>query len=100
MVRRIVDQAMPPSSSAASVAAPTDHPPASVKSLWRLRSYLRPHLVALAIMLGTALGGIALSIAIPLVTAALIDGPITNGGPRECCRWACSRWRWVSSRRC
>ena len=70
---------MPPSSSAASVAAPTDHPPASVKSLWRLRGYLRPHLLALAIMLGTALGGIALSIAIPLVTKALIDGPITNG---------------------
>ena len=70
---------MPPSSSAASVAAPTDHPPASVKSLWRLRGYLRPHLLALAIMLGTALGGIALAIAIPLVTMALIDGPITNG---------------------
>jgi ATP-binding cassette, subfamily B, bacterial len=79
VVRRIVDQAMPPSSPAASVAAPTDHPPASVKSLWRLRGYLRPHLLALAIMLGTALGGIALSIAIPLVTAALIDGPISNG---------------------
>jgi ATP-binding cassette subfamily B protein len=79
VVRRIVDQAMPPSSPAASVAAPTDHPPASVKSLWRLRGYLRPHLLALAIMLGTALGGIALAIAIPLVTKALIDGPITNG---------------------
>ena len=70
---------MPPSSPAASVAVPTDHPPASVKSLWRLRGYLRPHLLALAIMLGTALGGIALAIAIPLVTMALIDGPITNG---------------------
>ena len=70
---------MPPSSPAASVAAPTDHPPASVKSLWRLRGYLRPHLLALAIMLGTALAGIALAIAIPLVTMALIDGPITDG---------------------
>ena len=78
-MRRIVDQAMPPSSPAASVAAPSAHPPASVKSLWRLRGYLRPHLLALAIMLGTALGGIALAIAIPLVTKSLIDGPITNG---------------------
>ena len=78
-MRRIVDQAMPPSSPAASVAAPSEHPPASVKSLWRLRGYLRPHLLALAIMLGTALGGIALAIAIPLVTKSLIDGPITNG---------------------
>ena len=58
---------------------PTPHPPASVKSLWRLRGYLRPHVGALAIMLGTALGGVALAIAIPLVTKALIDGPITNG---------------------
>jgi ATP-binding cassette, subfamily B, bacterial len=70
---------MPPSSSAAPTAGPSAHPPASVKSLWRLRGYLRPHLLALAIMLGTALGGIALAIAIPLVTKALIDGPITNG---------------------
>ncbi len=62
---------MPPS--------PSDHPPASVNSLWRLRGYLRPHFPALAIMLGTALGGVGLSIAIPLVTKALIDGPITNG---------------------
>src|SRR5687768_805089 len=66
---------MPPSPA----AGPTDQPPASVRSLWRLRGYLRPHLVALAIMLGTDLGGVALSIAIPLVTKALIDGPITNG---------------------
>ena len=61
-----------------SPADPDGHPPASVKSLWRLRGYLRPHLLALAIMLGTALGGVALSIAIPLVTAKLIDGPITH----------------------
>jgi ATP-binding cassette, subfamily B, bacterial len=66
---------MPPSSS----AGPAGHPPASVSSLWRLRGYLRPHIPALAVMLGTALGGIALAVAIPLVTKALIDGPITNG---------------------
>jgi ATP-binding cassette subfamily B protein len=34
--------------------------------------------LALSIMLGTALAGVAVSIAIPLVTKALIDGPITN----------------------
>src|SRR5687767_13938745 len=53
-------------------------PPAGVHSLWRLRGYLRPHLGALAIMLATSLGGVGLSIAIPLVTKALIDGPITE----------------------
>jgi ATP-binding cassette, subfamily B, bacterial len=56
----------------------TEHPPASVRSLWRLRAYLKPHTVALAIMLGTSLAGVAISIAIPLVTRALIDGPITD----------------------
>ena len=69
---------MPPSSPAASVAAPTDHPPAGVHSLWRLRGYLRPHLLALAVMLGTALAGVGLTITIPLVTKAIIDGPITD----------------------
>ncbi len=54
-------------------------PPAGVHALWRLRHYLRPHRTALLIMLLTALGGIALSIAIPLVIKALIDGPITDG---------------------
>jgi ATP-binding cassette, subfamily B, bacterial len=54
-------------------------PPAGVHSLWRLRGYLRPHVRSLAIMLGTALAGVGLSIAIPLVTKALIDGPITDG---------------------
>jgi ATP-binding cassette subfamily B protein len=54
-------------------------PPAGVHSLWRLRSYLRPHLPALVIMVGTSLAGVGLSIAIPLVTKALIDGPITDG---------------------
>jgi ATP-binding cassette subfamily B protein len=49
-----------------------------VHSLWRLRAYLGPHVGALAIMLATSLGGVALSIAIPLVTKALIDGPITD----------------------
>ena len=59
--------------------APTDHPPAGVHSLWRLRAYLKPHIPAMVIMLTTALAGVGLSIAIPLVTKALIDGPITNG---------------------
>ena len=52
-------------------------------------------------MLGTALGGIALSIAIPLVTKALIDGPITNGEiERRAAARACSRSASASSRRC
>jgi ATP-binding cassette, subfamily B, bacterial len=57
---------------------PDDHPPAGVHSLWRLRGYLRPHLTELVVMLVTALAGVGLSIAIPLVTKAMIDGPIAH----------------------
>ncbi len=60
-------------------ADPDTPPPAGVHSLWRLRGYFRPHLPAVAVMIGTALAGIAVAIAIPLVTKALIDGPITEG---------------------
>jgi ATP-binding cassette, subfamily B, bacterial len=59
----------------------TDTPPpesAGVHSLWRLRGYLRPHLLSLVVMLGTATVGVGLSIAIPLVTKAVIDGPIAD----------------------
>ena len=52
----------------AETAGPNDHPPAGVGSLWRLRGYLRPHLRALVIMATTALAGVGLTIAIPLVT--------------------------------
>jgi ATP-binding cassette, subfamily B, bacterial len=57
---------------------PTAHPPASVKSLWRLRHYLRPHVWSLLIMLVTSMCGVGVSIAIPLVIKALIDGPIRH----------------------
>lgn len=58
--------------------APEPDPPAGVHSLWRLRGYLRPHLTALAIMSLAAIAAVGLTIAIPLVIKALIDGPITE----------------------
>jgi ATP-binding cassette, subfamily B, bacterial len=65
-------------------AAATDHAPApprrgGVRSLWRLRSYLRPYVGALIVMGTTAVTGVFVSLAIPLVTRAIIDGPITDG---------------------
>jgi len=51
---------------------------AGVHSLWRLRRFLRPYLGSLAVMLVAALSGVALAIAIPLVTKAMIDGPIAH----------------------
>ncbi len=67
-----------PTATSATTQGPTAHPPASVKSLWRLRAYLRPHLVALTIMLVTSMAGVAVSILIPLRIKALIDGPIAH----------------------
>src|SRR4051812_2243732 len=61
-----------------TVPDPDRQPPAGVHSLWRLRGYLRPHVLSLTVMMLAALGGVALSIAIPLVTKAIIDGPIRD----------------------
>jgi ATP-binding cassette subfamily B protein len=57
---------------------PLSDPPAGVNSLWRLRGYLRPYLGGLSVMAVAAVAGVGLTILIPLVTKALIDGPITD----------------------
>jgi ATP-binding cassette subfamily B protein len=59
-------------------AAERTDPPAGIHSLWRLRGYLRPHLPALSVMAAAAVGAVGLTITIPLVTKAIIDGPITD----------------------
>ena len=74
----MTDAATTPAPDAQADPHRRDQPRARVHSLWRLRRYLRPHIPSLAIMLSTALAGVGLSIAIPLVTKALIDGPITD----------------------
>ncbi|MGH3470424.1 MAG: ABC transporter ATP-binding protein [Nocardioidaceae bacterium] len=51
---------------------------AAARSLWRLRGYLRPFVRQLAIMGGSALTGVFVSLSIPLVTKAMIDGPISD----------------------
>ncbi|HEX3930366.1 MAG TPA: ABC transporter ATP-binding protein [Nocardioides sp.] len=61
-----------------AIRAPTAHPPADVRSLWRLRGYLRPHVRALVIMLVTSMSGVGVAILIPLQIKALIDGPIRH----------------------
>jgi ATP-binding cassette, subfamily B, bacterial len=53
-------------------------PLAGVHNLWRLKSYLRPYAGRLVLMLGAAIVGIGASISIPLVTKAIIDGPIAH----------------------
>jgi ATP-binding cassette subfamily B protein len=49
------------------------------EALWRTREYLRPYRWQLVAMLACAFGAVATEIVIPLVTKAVIDGPIAHG---------------------
>lgn len=49
---------------------------AGVRALWRLLPYLRPYRLHWAIMIVAAVAGVGVSLSIPLVTKAIIDGPI------------------------
>lgn len=61
-----------------SIAPPSTWAPARSRNLWRLRPYLRPHRRRLLTMFTTAILGVGVSLAIPLVTRAVIDGPVTR----------------------
>ncbi|GAA2813026.1 ABC transporter ATP-binding protein [Kribbella solani] len=63
---------------APSIAAPTTRAPERSRNLWRLRPYLKPHRYRLSVMFSTAMLGVGVSLAIPLVTRAIIDGPVTR----------------------
>ena len=54
----------------------------SSASMWRLRGYLLPYRARFIVMFFIAGIGIGASIVIPLVTKAVIDGPIANSNPR------------------
>ena len=54
----------------------------SSASMWRLRGYLRPYAARFIIMFIVAAIGIGATIVIPLVTKAVIDGPIAEGNTR------------------
>ncbi|GAA5013261.1 ABC transporter ATP-binding protein [Actinopolymorpha pittospori] len=51
-------------------------------SLWRLRSYLRPYVGRLIVMFAAALAGVGASLAIPLVSKQIIDGPVADRDTR------------------
>ncbi|HEU4547892.1 MAG TPA: ABC transporter transmembrane domain-containing protein, partial [Microlunatus sp.] len=54
----------------------------SSASMWRLRGYLRPYRARFIVMFFLAGIGIGAAIVIPLVTKAVIDGPIANSNPK------------------
>ena len=51
-------------------------------SLWRFRSYLRPYAARFVAMAVLAALGIAATIVIPLITRAVVDGPIADSDRR------------------
>src|SRR5262245_55457288 len=60
-------------------ASPAPHRQGGVRSLWRLRAYIWPYWRSLTVMGTTAVIGVFVALAIPLVTKSIIDGPITDG---------------------
>jgi ATP-binding cassette, subfamily B, bacterial len=52
------------------------------QALWRTREYLRPYRWQLVLMLVTAFGAVGAEIVIPLLTKAIIDGPIAHAERR------------------
>ncbi|MFV2094395.1 ABC transporter ATP-binding protein [Micromonospora sp. LOL_014] len=64
-------------------AVPDRSPPRrrAVHNLWRLRRYLRPYLGQLGWLLAAAAAATGAGIAIPLVIAEVVDGPVAAGDP-------------------
>ncbi|HEV8063608.1 MAG TPA: ABC transporter ATP-binding protein [Acidimicrobiales bacterium] len=56
---------------------------ASYRSLWRLRTYVRPYRPQMALMLVCATVAVAASTFIPLILEAVVDGPIARGDRGE-----------------
>jgi ATP-binding cassette, subfamily B, bacterial len=48
-------------------------------SLWRLRTHVRPYRWQMLAMFAVALGSSLIAVAVPLLTAAVVDGPLTHG---------------------
>lgn len=53
-------------------------PPRHSASLWRLRTYLRPYAARFVLMVVFGLLGVGATVVVPLVTRAVIDGPVAD----------------------
>lgn len=51
----------------------------SFASLWRMRTYVRPYRWQMLLMFTVALGGTLVGVAVPLLTKAVVDGPLQRG---------------------
>ena len=64
-----------------AIAAPSPHPRA-VSDLWRLMPYLMPYRARWIAMIVVAIVSLAATVAIPLMTKAVIDGPVRHQDQR------------------
>ena len=64
-------------------SAPRRRRAASYRSLWRLRSYVRPYCAQMVAMLVCATLAVVASTLIPLVLEAVVNGPIQRGDRAE-----------------
>src|SRR5690606_10000789 len=75
----------PPTDPSAPRAVRPQRGPAGLRArlranaLWRMKSYLRPYVPRLALIWFAAAAGTGVSIAIPMVSKEVIDGPIADG---------------------
>ena len=94
--------------SGASTARLRPHPPIAARparvhrytSLLRLHGYLRPYLSRWVTMLVVSLLGTGATIVVPLVTKAVIDGPIADRDERGLFTLGAFAVRSASSRPC
>ncbi|WP_328995890.1 ABC transporter ATP-binding protein/permease [Kribbella sp. NBC_01245] len=63
---------------APSIRPVSNRTPRRSRNLLRLTPYLRPHKWRLITMFSTAIVGVGVSLSIPLVTRAVIDGPVSR----------------------
>src|SRR4051812_6461637 len=57
------------------------------RALWRTRPYLRPHARPMAVVVFTSVMSSAFQIAIPLIVATVIDGPLHDSDRRGIVMW-------------
>jgi ATP-binding cassette, subfamily B, bacterial len=67
----------PPHAQAQVSAGPAPQTPAA--SLWRIREYMRPYYLTLALMIFAAILAVSAETVVPLLTKSVIDGAIAHG---------------------
>ncbi len=61
----------------------TPPPQTPAAALWRMREYMRPYYLTLALMITAAIVAVTAETMIPLITKSVIDGAIAHGSRRE-----------------